>query len=175
MEKNVLSSYFIWIFTVYLSTCLQVSRMKGITKYHSPLLLMLASWIVQALTSFWSIQPLKHQKCKCIKVNVLQFSNTSCLPKQSTQTGQTKIRLLLKKRSDQGLPCFLFCQAFCEFSLENSHFIREQKEKFENFRTFTILEYIICVCETLYYNHMLVHTAGAFPKTRAITPVLRKI
>ena len=33
---------------------------------------------------------------------------TTCLPKRSMQTGQTKIRLLLKKQSDQDLPCLLF-------------------------------------------------------------------
>ena len=40
---------------------------------------------------------------KCSKV-----SNTSCLPKGPGQTAQTQIRLLLKKQSDQGLPCLLF-------------------------------------------------------------------
>ena len=50
---------------------------------------------------------------------------------------------------------------------DNPHFIREQEEKsVENFRTFTVLENTICVCETLYHNHMLVHTAGAFPKNK---------
>ena len=34
--------------------------------------------------------------------------NKSCVPKRSRQTGQTQIRLLLKKQSDQGLPCLLF-------------------------------------------------------------------
>ena len=34
--------------------------------------------------------------------------NASCLPKRPRQTGQTQIRLLLKKQSDQGLPCLLF-------------------------------------------------------------------
>ena len=34
--------------------------------------------------------------------------NTSCLPKRPRQTVQTQIRLLLKKQSDQGLPCLLF-------------------------------------------------------------------
>ena len=40
---------------------------------------------------------------KCSKV-----SNTSFLPKRTRQTVQTQIRLLLKKLSDQGLPCSLF-------------------------------------------------------------------
>ena len=52
--------------------------------------------------------------CKCLErkflnnqdtVNVL---NTSCLLKRSRQTGQTRIRLLLKKQSDQALLCLLF-------------------------------------------------------------------
>ena len=34
--------------------------------------------------------------------------NTSCLPKRPKRTVQTQIRLLLKKQSDQGLPCLLF-------------------------------------------------------------------
>ena len=37
---------------------------------------------------------------KCSKI-----SNTSHLPKKPSQTVQTQIRLLLKKQSDQGLPC----------------------------------------------------------------------
>ena len=37
-----------------------------------------------------------------------KISNTSCLPKRPRQTVQTQIRLLLKKQSDQGLPCLLF-------------------------------------------------------------------
>ena len=51
------------------------------------------------------------------KKNIANISNTSCLPKIPRQTVQTKIRLLLKKQSDQGLPCLLFCQAFFEFQL----------------------------------------------------------
>ena len=34
--------------------------------------------------------------------------NTSPLPKRYRQTGQTQIRLLLKKQSNQGLPSLLF-------------------------------------------------------------------
>ena len=37
-----------------------------------------------------------------------KISNTDHLPKRSRQTGQTQIRLLLKKQSDQGLPFLLF-------------------------------------------------------------------
>ena len=39
---------------------------------------------------------------KCSKI-----SNTSYLPKRPRQIGQTQIRLLLKKQSDQGLPYLL--------------------------------------------------------------------
>ena len=39
---------------------------------------------------------------------VSKISKTSCLPKRPRQTEQTQIRLLLKKQSDQGLPCLLF-------------------------------------------------------------------
>ena len=70
-----------------------------------------------------------------------KISNTGCLPtgKQSRQTVQTQIRLLLKKHSDQGLPCLLFSQAFCEFQPWNLHFIWEKKKKkVGNLRTFTI-------------------------------------
>ena len=47
---------------------------------------------------------------KCAKI-----SNTSCLPKRFSQTGQPQIRLLLKKQSDLGLHCLLFWEAFCVF------------------------------------------------------------
>ena len=40
---------------------------------------------------------------KCSKI-----VNASLLPKRHRQTGQTLIRLLLEKQSDQGLPCLLF-------------------------------------------------------------------
>ena len=39
---------------------------------------------------------------KCSKI-----SNVGCLPKRPGQTVQSQIRLLLKKQSDQGLPCLL--------------------------------------------------------------------
>ena len=41
-----------------------------------------------------------------------KIPNTSCLPKMLRQTLQTQIRLLLKKQSDQDLPCLLFWQDF---------------------------------------------------------------
>ena len=44
-----------------------------------------------------------------------KISNTSYPPKRPRQTMQTKIKLLLKKQSDQGLPCLLFLQVFCQF------------------------------------------------------------
>ena len=50
---------------------------------------------------------------KCSKI-----LNTSCLPKRPRQTGQTQNRLLLKKQSDQGIPCLLFCQV----SIKDSFF-----------------------------------------------------
>ena len=46
---------------------------------------------------------------------VLKFRTVACLLKKPRQTGQTWIRLLLKKQSDQGLPCLLFGQVFGEF------------------------------------------------------------
>ena len=53
--------------------------------------------------------------------------NTSGLPKipnaKKRQTEHIQIRLLLKKQSDQSLPCLLFLQAFCEFNPDNQHFI----------------------------------------------------
>ena len=71
-----------------------------------------------------------------------KISNTSCLPKKPRQTAQTQIRLLLKKQSDQGLPCLLFWQAFCEFQLSqktNIFFANRKRKVFNIFRTFTVL------------------------------------
>ena len=45
---------------------------------------------------------------KWIKVYFLKYRTLD-------KTVQTRIRLLLKKRSDQCLPCLLFWRAFCEF------------------------------------------------------------
>ena len=71
---------------------------------------------------------------KCVKI-----SNTSCLLKQPKQTGQPQIRLLLKKHTDQGLPCLLFWHSFVNSSPKNQHFIWEQKElSVQNFKTFSI-------------------------------------
>ena len=44
----------------------------------------------------------------CMYIKCSKISNTNHLPKRSRQTGQTQIRLLLKKQSDQGLLCLLF-------------------------------------------------------------------
>ena len=44
---------------------------------------------------------------KCSKI-----SNLIACQKDPRQAGQTQIRLLLKKQSDQGLPCLLFWPAF---------------------------------------------------------------
>ena len=60
--------------------------------------------------------------------------NTSWLQKRSRQTVQTKIRLLLKKQSDQGLPCLLFLHAFCEFQPRKPTFLlRREREKCSKF------------------------------------------
>ena len=42
------------------------------------------------------------------KVIVLKFQTLVACQESPRQTGQTQIRLLLKKQSDQGLPCLLF-------------------------------------------------------------------
>ena len=57
------------------------------------------------LSTYSKQQKLQHGKFSNV-------SNTSCLPKQHRQTAQTQIRLLLKKQSDQGLPCLLFWNSF---------------------------------------------------------------
>ena len=61
-------------------------------------------------------------KCKIV--------NTSCRVKRPRQTGQTQIRLLLKKQSDQCLPCLLFRQAFWEFQdTKLTFYLRTEGEK----------------------------------------------
>ena len=72
------------------------------------------------------------------KDNCSKIANTSCLPKRPRQTGQSLIRLLLKKQSDQGLPWLLFWQESLKI---NILFVREPKEKsIQNFRTFTVMQ-----------------------------------
>ena len=51
--------------------------------------------------------------------NALKFQTLAACQKRLKQTVQTKIRLLLKNQSDQGLPCLLFCDHFVNSSLEN--------------------------------------------------------
>ena len=65
------------------------------------------NWFPNYPTQEWCAGALG--SCKCSKM-----LNTSYryVPKSHRQTEQTKIRLLMKKHTDQGLPCFLFCQAF---------------------------------------------------------------
>ena len=71
---------------------------------------------------------------KCSKI-----LNTSCMLKQPRQTGQTQIRLLLKKQSDQGLPCLLLGHPFCDFlSLKPTFYLRTERESVQSFRTFTV-------------------------------------
>ena len=43
------------------------------------------------------------------------------------QIVQTQIRLLLKKQSDQGLPCLVFWQAFLNSDPNSQHFIWERE------------------------------------------------
>ena len=46
------------------------------------------------------------------------FKHLSSLPKWHRQSMQIQIRLLMKKQTDQGLPCLLFCKALiCGFQL----------------------------------------------------------
>ena len=52
------------------------------------------------------------------------------------QTGQTQIRLLLRKQSDLGFPCLLFWHAFCEFQPWYATYFWEQKEKLKCMKLF---------------------------------------
>ena len=83
--------------------------------------------------------------CTCTyMVNFLQFQTlVAC---SAGQTEQTQIRQLLKKLSDQGLPCLLFWQAFCEFQpWKPTFYLRTEREKRSNiFRTFTGLQIRVC-------------------------------
>ena len=60
---------------------------------------------------------------------ISQISSTSRLQKGLDKTVQIQIILLLKKQSDQGLPCLLFWHALCEFHPRLPTFILEQREK----------------------------------------------
>ena len=66
-------------------------------------------------------------------VNVLKFETLVACQKAYRRTVQTQIRLLLKKQSDQGHPCLLFWQAFCEFQPWKPQFFKKKN----SFRTFT--------------------------------------
>ena len=46
----------------------------------------------------------------------------------------------MKKQSDQGLPCSLFCQAFCEITALTTHILFENRREksVQNFITFTV-------------------------------------
>ena len=73
---------------------------------------------------FWIQLSPKWYYGKCLKI-----SNTSCLSKRARQTEQTQIRLLLKKQSDQGLPCLLFWWLSVNSSPNNHYNIWKQKEE----------------------------------------------
>ena len=80
---------------------------------------LLISWLLRS-TLFSNLALNKFSINKCLQNNLLyskcaKFSNTCCLSKRSRQTTGTQIKLLLKKQSDQGLPCLLFGQEFCDF------------------------------------------------------------
>ena len=79
---------------------------------------------------FAQILILKQSKCS-------KLTNTSCFPKRSRQTGQTQIRLLLQKQSDQSLPCLLFLHFF-EFQPKKTNIVFENRKR----KVFEILEYL---------------------------------
>ena len=111
--------------------------------------------------------------------------NASCMGKMSRQTGQTQIRLLLKKQSglglpcllnralrayniqtirlkkqsDQGLPCLLLWQTFfVNSSPDNQHFNCELKDKsFWNFRAFTLVSLFVVTLSTLQFSLFITH------------------
>ena len=62
---------------------------------------------IQAHTGILQVNRIKILE-ECIYGRCSKTSNTSCQPKISRQTVQIQIRLLLKKQSDQDLPCLLF-------------------------------------------------------------------
>ena len=67
--------------------------------------------------------------------DVLNFAHFSA--KRPGKTVQTHIRLFLKKQSDHDLPVCYSDKHFVNSSLDNPHFIHEQKEK-----VFNILEHL---------------------------------
>ena len=91
----------------------------------------------------------------CMKLNALKIHRAKLPQAELTQgrldsgadltSGQLDplpIRLRLKKKSDQGLPCLLFWQTFCEFLpiKYNQYLIWKQKEKSNRNRTSTVTE-----------------------------------
>ena len=63
----------------------------------------------------YSIFEIQHLKRVKTMVDALKFQTLVVNQKRLRQTAQTQIRLLLKKQSDQGLPCLLFKQVFSKF------------------------------------------------------------
>ena len=74
--------------------------------------------------------------------------NTSCLPKRPRQTGQSQIRLLLKKQSDQGLPSLVFWQVFKWIPALNTNLLFENRSR-KVFEIFEHLLYPEMKCDTL--------------------------
>ena len=78
----------------------------------------------------------KHRNAENM-VNVLKFQTQDACQKGLDKTVQTQIRLLLKKQSDQGLPCLLFWQA-CECQpWQHTFYLRTETKK-----VFEILEHL---------------------------------
>ena len=107
--KNKVAFFFV-SFIVFVKDifdiCLTFILSFHYTCYHQIVNKSILGWnMVSSYGGFWIIGIYRSFKT----------SNTSCLPKRHRQTVQTQIRLLLKKQSDQGLPCLLLWQAFCEF------------------------------------------------------------
>ena len=75
-----------------------------------------------------------------------QILKARFLPKRPSQTAQTLIRLLMRKQSDQGLPCLLFWQAFCEFLPWKPTFYSRTEKVFE------ILEHLLYI----FITHILI-------------------
>ena len=88
-------------------------------------------------------------------INALKFRTLGCLSKRHRQTAQTQIRLLLKKQSDQGLPCLLFWLTFFFPALITS-ILWKLKIKVWNFRTFTVKGKILWVSS--YWHPYLILT-----------------
>ena len=103
------------------------------------------TWSHRFLGGRWSFNPiaLSHlmdkSEVSCYYSKCSKISNTNCLPKRPRQKGQSQIRLLPKKQSDQGLSFLLLWQEICEFKPWKPTFYLEQKKKsVRNFRTFTV-------------------------------------